>query len=84
MSRVNISALKSGLSKHLRAAERGEVVEVMDRKRPIARLVGVGPTTQLETIPPVRPFSEVRRLRPSAVKLRIGSLELLTVERGDR
>lgn len=84
MKRVQISALKSQLSKHLRAAEAGEVIEVMDRARPIARLVAVGPSVALETVPAVRPFSQVRRLRPSATRLPVGSLKLLAIERGVR
>lgn len=84
MKRVYISALKRQLSMHLRAAEGGEEIEIMDRARPIARLSPIESTVvTLETIPPERPFSAVRKLRlPPLAKVR--SLDVLAAERGPR
>ncbi len=84
MKQVYISALKRQLSMHLRAAEGGEEIEIMDRARPIARLSPIESTVaKLETVPPERPFSAVRKLRlPPLAK--VGSLDVLAAERGPR
>ncbi|MDB4953585.1 MAG: Antitoxin [Myxococcales bacterium] len=84
MKRVQISALKSQLSKHLRAAEAGEIIEVMDRARAIARVVPVEATAELELVPPERPFTTVRRVKLPRIMLRVSSLEALADERGLR
>jgi len=41
MSRVNIAVLKAKLSHYIAAAVRGEDVIVMDRKKPVAKLVAL-------------------------------------------
>lgn len=85
MKTVKIAELKNRLSEHLRAVERGSEVVVLDRDRPIARIVPVaeGPR-RLAIHAPARPFKDVvnRRYRP--VKLAVTSGELLSQERGDR
>lgn len=85
MSQVTISALKSHLSEHLRRAEAGEVIEVLDRARPIAK---VGPIDRgedgLETIPPTRSFASVRAIRLPPLGTTVNSLEALRQERGSR
>lgn len=85
MKRVRISELKSHLSEHLRAAEAGETIEVLDRARTIARVV---PATReahdLELIPATRAFASVRDVRRSRTKGRISSLHALRLERGSR
>ncbi|MEP7029186.1 MAG: type II toxin-antitoxin system prevent-host-death family antitoxin [Candidatus Eisenbacteria bacterium] len=43
MIQVKISDLKSGLSGYLHEVRRGEVIVVMDRKTPVARLVPYAP-----------------------------------------
>jgi len=45
MKRVNVTTLRTHLSRLLDAVRRGETVEVRDRNVPIARLVPVEPTT---------------------------------------
>jgi antitoxin (DNA-binding transcriptional repressor) of toxin-antitoxin stability system len=84
MKQVQISVLKSQLSKHLRAAEAGETIEIMDRARPIAHVGPVTPSGQLETVPSDRPFSEVRRVRLPRLGSRVSSLDVLIDERGTR
>jgi prevent-host-death family protein len=39
MKSVNIAELKSRLSEYLHAVRRGEVVTVLDRKTPVARII---------------------------------------------
>jgi prevent-host-death family protein len=85
MTRVQISALKRQLSKHLRAAEAGEVLEIMDRARPIARVIPAREADHsLDIVPSERPFSSVRRVRLTPLELRVSSLEALQMERGTR
>jgi prevent-host-death family protein len=85
MKRVGISELKSHLSEHLRSAEAGEVIEVMDRARPIARVVPVEREgSGLELIPAARSFASVRRVRAPAAKISMSSLEALRLDRGSR
>jgi prevent-host-death family protein len=85
MKRATISELKSRLSEHLRAAEAGETIEVMDRARPIARVVPLEHDAALaELIPAERSFASVRRIRLAPLRLSMTSLEALSHERGSR
>lgn len=84
MRRVGIAELKNSLSQQLRAVEAGDVVEVMDRARPIARIVPV-PSRKTVTIrPSKRPFTTVRDRRFAPLDLGTSSDELLREERRDR
>jgi prevent-host-death family protein len=85
MNRVKIAELKDHLSEHLRAVERGAVVIVTDRDRPIARISPMsanGRGASLE--PPKRAFPEIRDRVREPAGWAIGSLEILLEERGDR
>ena len=85
MKRVRIAQLKSELSRHLRAVERGEELEVTDRDRPIARIVPV--TTQMPSVKIIYPkgdFIAVRDRERPQVDLGVSSTSLLLDERGDR
>jgi prevent-host-death family protein len=85
MKRVGISEFKSHLSEHLRAAEAGEVIEVLDRARPIAKVVPMDrDTAGLELIPATRNFASVRSVSLASAKLSRSSLELLRADRGSR
>jgi len=82
---VRIAELKDRLSEHLRAAEGGMEVLVMDRDRPIARIVPLpGAARRIRLVPPRRPFSSVRDRRRARAAWPISSTELLLEERGDR
>lgn len=82
---MTISAFKSHLSEHLRRAEAGEVIEVLDRARPIAKVVPIGTGEDgLEVIPPSRSFASVRSIRLPPLALSVSSLEALRQERGSR
>jgi prevent-host-death family protein len=84
MKRVRIAQLKSELSRHLRAVERGEELEVTDRDRPIARIVPVKPQTAIRiTKALVTPRAlRSRRFRP--VRWRVDSVALLLQDRRSR
>ncbi|MBI2895675.1 MAG: type II toxin-antitoxin system Phd/YefM family antitoxin [Deltaproteobacteria bacterium] len=85
MIRVRISELKSQLARHVRAAETGQVIEVLDRARPVARLVAVPRDDEaLEVVPPRRPFASVRRVRLPRLKLAMSSSDALRAEREGR
>jgi prevent-host-death family protein len=85
MKQVRISELKSHLSEHLRGVEAGQVLEITDRARPIARVVPIAREPKdLDLIPAERPFATVRKRRIRPAKLRVSSLEALRQERGSR
>jgi len=84
MKRVGVAELKDQLSKHLRAVEAGEEIEVTDRDRPIARIVPVRPASEVPIIPPSRPFSEIRNKVYPPANLGIDIVDLLLVDRRKR
>jgi prevent-host-death family protein len=85
MKRVAISELKSHLSEHIRAAEAGEVIEIMDRARPVARVVPIErDASLLELIPAESSFASVRDVRPQSARIAMSSLEALRRDRGGR
>jgi len=84
MRRIRIADLKDHLSANLRAVEAGETVEVMDRNRPIARIVPINDEPVLVPRPAERPFAEIRDRVYPAANWGVSSLELLLEERGDR
>jgi prevent-host-death family protein len=85
MKRVAISELKSHLSEHIRAAEGGEVIEIMDRARPVARVVPMErDASSLELIPAASRFASVRDVRLPPAAISMSSLEALRRDRGQR
>ena len=84
MRRVGIAQLKDNLSLHLRSVEAGEVVEVMDRARPIARIVPVSKSRSVIIRPAKRPFASVRDRRFPPLELSVSSDDLLREERRER
>lgn len=85
MKRVKIAELKDQLSRHLRAVERGDEVEVTDRGRPIARIVPVGDAgVSVLSIPPRRPFTAIARKRFPPARWSVSSTDLLLEERQGR
>jgi prevent-host-death family protein len=83
MKRVGVAELKNNLSRLLRSVETGEVVEVMDRARPIARIVPMRRRTPIEIRPAKRPFASIRERTYSPLAPGIDSLELLREERAE-
>ena len=85
MKRVAISELKSHLSEHVRAAEGGEIIEIMDRARPVARVVPIErDASSLELIPRESSFASVRGVRLQPARIAMSSLEALQRDRGRR
>ena len=82
MKRVGIAELKDRLSEHLRAVEDGAEVIVLDRKRPIARIVPIVTATgRVRVLPPTRDFAEIRDRRRTRARWPVSSTELLMEER---
>jgi antitoxin (DNA-binding transcriptional repressor) of toxin-antitoxin stability system len=85
MTKVSISELKSRLSAHLRAAEAGETIAVMDRARMIAKVVPVDRNIdQLDVVASTSTFASVRTVRVTPLPTNVRSLDLLREERGTR
>ena len=84
MKRVRIAELKSQLSRHLRAVERGDEIEVTDRDRPIAQIVPIEKSRSVSLVEAaVRPrLLRGRRARPAGWG--VDSLELLLRDRRSR
>jgi prevent-host-death family protein len=82
---VGIADLKDHLSEHLRSAERGAEIVVVDRRRPIARIVPIETSTRaVAVIAPARPLA-ARDLRPGRpARWAVSSLDLLEEERQRR
>ncbi|MGP1674752.1 MAG: type II toxin-antitoxin system Phd/YefM family antitoxin [Candidatus Limnocylindrales bacterium] len=81
MKRVRIAELKDRLSEHLRAVEQGDEVVVLDRDRPIARIVALSRDRRVRVLRPSRPFAEIRDRRRSSAHWPVSSTELLSEER---
>jgi prevent-host-death family protein len=84
MKRVGIAELKNNLSRIVRGVEAGEMVEVVDRGRPIARIVPVAAKRRVTIVPAKRPFSSVRDRRFPPLGLSVPLEEILREERADR
>jgi len=84
MKQVGVADLKNNLSRHLREVEAGEVIEVTDHDRPIARLIPIELKTRLALKPATRPFSEIRDKFYESLNLPISSLDILLEDRRKR
>ncbi len=85
MKRVKIAELKSQLSRHLRAVERGAEIEITDRDRPIARIVPIHREVSGVHITPAElDVATIRRKRIKPANWPISSLEVLLEDRRSR
>jgi prevent-host-death family protein len=85
MRKVRIAELKDRLSEHLRAVEQGGEVVVLDRNRPIARIVPMPPPgRRVRLILPNRDLVDIRDRRRRRSGWRVTSTELLLEERRER
>ncbi len=84
MKQVGVAELKNNLSRHLRAVEGGEVIEVTDHDRPIARLIPIERKSRLVMWPATRAFAEISHLRYEPANWPVSSLELLRQDRDIR
>ena len=85
MKQTKVSELKAHLSAYLADVRRGETVVVCDRATPIARLVPYEEDAEgFEIIPPARPRSDLRKLKPVRLLKRADVVKLLREDRDDR
>ena len=84
MKQVGVAELKNNLSRHLREVEGGEVIEVTDHDRPIARLIPIETNSRLLVRPPLRPFSDMRGQLYERVDVPFDVVELLLEDRRKR
>ncbi len=86
MKQVKISDLKSGLSGYLHEVRRGEVIVVMDRKTPVARVVAYEATRGEIVIRARKEGAPLFRDLPipPPLPLEIDVLRILDEDRADR
>ena len=85
MINVAVSDLKARLSAHLRAVRDGEVVTVLDRRRPIARIVPLDDTGDGLRVRSAKvPLSSIAAPKPSGVSSTILDLALADEREGTR
>jgi prevent-host-death family protein len=84
MKSVKIAELKDRLSQHLRAVERGEEIQVTDRRRPIARIVPVGDEPRPRVVPAELDVAALRHKRQRPARWPVDSLSLLLRDRKKR
>lgn len=82
MKRVGIADLKAHLSKHLRKVQRGHTLTVLDRDRPVARIVPYDAEAPLEVRRATRSPRDLRLPPPPSKPT--DSLTLLLEDRGKR
>jgi prevent-host-death family protein len=83
--RVGIADLKDHLSEYLRHVEAGAEILIMDRRRPVARLIRVSPEEALaQIIPAKRKFRAGDRKASPPANWPLSSLDLLREEREER
>jgi prevent-host-death family protein len=82
MRQVRIAELKARLSEHLRAVRRGEVITVLDRDTPVARIAPVREPAALRIRKPDPGAPKPGRVRvPGPLKVKVDVVRLLLEER---
>jgi prevent-host-death family protein len=82
MKRIRIADLKARLSEHLRSVRGGEVITVLDRETPIARIVPHRENAHLLTVRSRMPGATLKTLRlPPPLRVDVDAVELLLEDR---
>jgi prevent-host-death family protein len=82
MRKIGIAELKAQLSENLRAVRAGEVIVVLDRTTPVARIVPIEERSVLSVRRPALGAIALNRVPlPKAAKLKVDVLQLLLEER---
>lgn len=81
---ANIARLKARLSYYLSQVRQGQVVLVLDRKTPIAKVVASGTTERMPVIEPRLNAGSLKEVRYPAIKSKTDAVRLLDEERGAR
>jgi prevent-host-death family protein len=83
MDTVRIADLKARLSEHLRSVRRGRILTVLDRDKPVARIIPYDGEPRLLSIRSPRPGTPpLGRLKmPPPLRTRVDIVKLLAEER---
>ncbi|MEO5569274.1 MAG: type II toxin-antitoxin system prevent-host-death family antitoxin [Gemmatimonadaceae bacterium] len=82
MKRIGVAELKARLSEYLRIARNGGEVTVMDRDRPIARIVAYDPMQSLAVREPLVAYKNLGSIKlPPPASLPIDIVDLLLEDR---
>lgn len=82
MKSVGVAELKARLSEYLRAVRRGHDLTIMDRDRPIARVVPFVERSPLIVREPLTSYVSLGEIPvPAPVRLRTDPVELLLADR---
>lgn len=82
MKRIRIADLKARLSEHLRSVRGGEVITVLDRETPVARIVPHREGEPLLAVRSRRPAASLKSLRlPPPLKIDVDPVQLLLQDR---
>jgi prevent-host-death family protein len=82
MKRVRIADLKARLSEYLRSVRRGEVITVLDRETPIARIIPHRENEHLLIVRSRLPGAALKTLRlPPPLRVDVDAVELLLEDR---
>lgn len=82
MKKVRIADLKARLSEHLRSVRAGEVITVLDRETPIAKIVPHRENARLLTVRSRVPGATLKSLRlPPPLMVDVDAVELLFEDR---
>ena len=81
---ANIARLKARLSYYLSQVRQGQVVLVLDRKTPIAKVVASGPTEKILVSEPRLSAGALKGVRYPVIKSKTDAVRLLAEERGAR
>lgn len=82
MKRVRIADLKARLSEHLRSVRGGEVITVLDRETPIARIIPHRENEHLLAVRSRMPGAALKALRlPPPLRVDVDAVELLLEDR---
>ena len=87
MKKVNISSLKAKLSEYLKLVGKGEIVQVLDRKRPVAYLTPISEGEKMEISPSKTSFNKALKSMPclsNAIKLKKDVVDILAEDRSRR
>jgi antitoxin (DNA-binding transcriptional repressor) of toxin-antitoxin stability system len=85
MKTVNIGQLKSRLSHHLRQVRAGETVTILDRDKPIARIVPIGAGGDIVITKPARSAPSFASISfPKLPKIKVDVVKMLLEDRRRR
>jgi prevent-host-death family protein len=84
MNNVSTAELKAHLGKYLRMVRDGETVQVTSYRHAVARLVPSGGGEESAVVPPTRPVSDLKKLKPIKLSRPVDGVRVLLEDRSRR